>query len=96
MSEEENVGTPDETPEELKTDVDGVNADDVVKQGTERFPVFDVGFGEFHQNMEMGRRRLRFKTGSKAQQYMQGTKYRRAFYVRHTDDKGKKYIRRVK
>lgn len=79
-----------------ETDVDGVRSDDIVKQGKDGFPCFDVDQNEFYQNMQDGRRRLRFKSGSNAQQYMQKTKYNRPFYVRHTDDNGKKYVRKIK
>lgn len=79
-----------------ETDVADVRADDVVKQGKDEFPVFDVTSDEFHQNMQDGRRRLRWKNGSNAQKYMSGTKYNRPFFVRHTDDSGKKYVRKIK
>lgn len=78
------------------TDVPEVRADDQVKNGSDSFPVFDVTSDEFYQNMQDGRRRLRFKNGSNAQKYMQGSKYQRPFYVRHTDDNGKKYVRKIK
>jgi hypothetical protein len=78
------------------TDVPDVRADDIVRQGKDEFPCFDVDKGEFYQNMQDGRRRLRFKSGSNAQQYMSKTKYNRPFYIRHTDDDGKKFVRRIK
>ena len=74
------------------TDVDGVMANGE-REGK---PVFDVDYGEFYQNMEFGRQRLRFKSGSNIQQYMQGTRYKNPFFIRYTDDNGKQYIRRVK
>lgn len=85
-----------ETPVGYETDVADVRADDVVRQGKDEFPCFDVDHGEFYQNMQDGRRRLRFKSGSPAQKYMSGTKYNRPFYVRHTDNDGKKYVRKIK
>ena len=78
------------------TDVPDLKADDVVRQGKDEFPCFDVEKDEFYQNMQDGRRRLRFKSGSKAQQYMQNTRYNRPFYVRTTDENGKKYVRKIK
>lgn len=93
-AKEKATGT--ENKQGFKTDVNGLEADDMVKQGKDEFPVFDVDQKDFYQNMEGGRRRMRFASGSKAQKYMQNTKYKRAFYVRHTDNNGKKYIRRVK
>ena len=92
---EDHSGTA-ETPGGYRTDVENVRSDDVVKQGKDEFPCFDVSQEEFYQNMQDGRRRLRFKSGSAAQQYMQGSKYNRPFYVRHTDEKGKKYVRKIK
>ena len=78
------------------TDVSGVNSDSIIKQGTNEFPCFDVSSHEFHQNMQDGRRRLRFKSGSSAQKYMSGTKYNRPFYISTTDSNGKIFQRRIK
>lgn len=78
------------------TDVEGVFASDVVKHGNLEFPVFDCAEDEFYQNMVMGRKRLRFKSGSPASQYMSKTKYNRAFFIRTTDSKGQTYTRKVK
>jgi len=88
-----------EKSEEMKgyeTDVPGVLADDEVSVGTDKFPVFDVSSSEFHQNMQYGRRRIRFKPDTPVQQYHRNTRYNRPFYIRYTDEKGKKYVRRVK
>ena len=87
---------PVEKPTEFNTDVPDVKAKDVVKQGNLEFPVFDCDKNEFFQNMEHGRKRLRFKSGSDVQKYMQNSKYRNPFYVRYTDDNGKVYTRKVK
>lgn len=78
------------------TDVPDVRSDDIVRQGKDEFPCFDVEQGEFYQNMQDGRRRLRFKSGTGAQQYMSKTKYNRPFFIRHTGDDGKKLVRRIK
>jgi len=78
------------------TDVEGVFANDVVKHGNIEFPVFDCGEDEFYQNMVMGRKRLRFKSGSAASQYMSKTKYNRPFFIRTTDSKGQTFTRKVK
>jgi len=73
------------------------DVEDVMANGErEGKPVFDVEHGEFYQNMEFGRKRLRFKSGSNIQQYMQRTRYNKPFFIRYTDDNGKQYIRRVK
>ena len=88
-------GTEQELPG-YETDVADVRADDMVKQGTDEFPCFNVDSNDFYQNMQDGRRRLRFKKDSGAQKYMAGTKYNRPFYVRTTDDNGKTYVRKIK
>jgi len=75
-------------PDGVKTDVEGVFAQ-AEKQG---MPVFDVSKDEFYQNMNYGRRRLRFKGGTPASQYMRGTKYNRSFWIREPDG----YTRKVK
>lgn len=85
-----------EEPEGFATDVDGVMADGEHPHGNDRFPVFNVSKNEFYQNMNYGRKRLRFKTGSKAQSYMKGTRYNRPFYISYTDSKGKTYSRKIK
>lgn len=74
------------------TDVADVSADGE-RQG---MPVFNVSHGEFYQNMEYGRKRLRFKSGSNIQQYMQSTRYNKPFFIQYKDDTGKEYIRKVK
>jgi hypothetical protein len=84
-----------ETPEGFATDVEGCRADAEVKVGTENYPVFDVDDKEFYQNMKYGRKRLRFGAESKAGTYLRGTRYKRPFFVRHTDPNGKAYIRKI-
>lgn len=82
---------------EFKTDVEGVTADDVVKKGKDEYPVFNIDKSSFFQNMDGGRKRIRMPSGSKAQQYMQKTKYNRDFYVRYKDDSsGKEYVRKIR
>lgn len=76
----------------VKTDVDGIFADFEKKEGNMSFPGFDVNEYEFYQNMKDGRRRLRFRNGSRVQKYMQRTKYpRNPFFIRCQDK-----IRRVR
>ena len=89
------AGTEAEIPG-YETDVPDVRSDDIVRQGKDEFPCFDVSADEFNQNMQDGRRRIRWKNGSSAQKYMTGTKYNRSFFVRHTDDNGKKFVRKIK
>ncbi len=93
--EEETVEVDTEV-ERFTTDVEGVMADDQVSQGTDKFPVFSVDHDSFYQNMKQGRKRLRFKSGTDAQQYMSKTQYKRPFYIQHTDNKGKTYTRKIK
>src|SRR6056297_3366872 len=80
----------------FKTDVDGVVAPESVKRGKDEFPCFNVSNKEFFQNMQGGRKRLRFNNGSDAQKYMQGSKYQRKFYIKYTDDNGKSLLRSIK
>jgi len=83
--------------EKFPTDVEGVDADGYIEQGTNKFPKFNVSQQEFHQNMTDGRRRLRWKSDTPAQKYMAGTKYRIPFYVSYTEEKsGKTYTRKIK
>lgn len=92
----DNMGVDDNAPVGFETDVTDVRSDDVVKVGSDSFPCFDVEQGEFYQNMQDGRRRIRFKSGTGAQKYMSQTKYNRSFYIRHTDTAGKKFVRKIK
>lgn len=78
-----------DVPDGVKTDVEGVFADGE-KNG---LPVFKVSKNEFYQNMRYGRKRLRFKNGTPAQQYMAKTKYSKAFWIQNKDDD---YIRKIK
>ena len=78
----------------IPTDVEGLSADGQYKK--DRLFIFDVPENEFDQNSESGRRRMRFKTGSKAQTYLASTKYTVPFYIRTTRTNGKEYIRKVK
>ncbi len=83
-------------PVGFETDVPDVRSDDFVQQGTEKYPVFKVDRNEFYQNMMHGRKRLRFKQGTGAQEYMSKTQYNRPFFVQYTDTDGKMYNRRIK
>ncbi len=93
---EEKEVQPTEEPTKFETDVKDVFADDVVKQGHNEFPVFKCTKNDFYGNMTDNRKRLRFQSGSSAQQYMQQTKYKNAFYVSYTDSDNKTYRRKVK
>lgn len=75
----------------VKTHIDGVFADALNKR--DNLPVFKVGHDEFYQNMQQGRQRLRFKTGSNTQKFMQGSRYKQAFWIQHDKDG---YMRKVK
>lgn len=86
--EENNDGIP--------TDVKDVFADGIEKNGHNEFPVFKCSKNEFYSNMTDNRKKMRFKSGSTIQQYMQKTRYKRAFFISYTDDNGKTYKRRIK
>jgi hypothetical protein len=70
-------------------DMDGHFADGINK---DQLPIFNVSHDEFYQNMTNGRQRIRFKTGSDAQKFMQNGKYNKPFWIR--DPEG--YVRKVK
>lgn len=70
----------------VDTDVAGVAADGT-KDG---FPVFNVERDEFYQNMQYGRKGLRFKT-EKVAGYMKGQTANRPFFIKHGD-----YMRKIK
>lgn len=78
---------PTEKPQGIKTDVADVMADGE-KNG---LPIFKVSKQEFYQNMNYGRKRLRFKSGTSAQKYMQNTK--NPFWIQNDDDG---YIRKIR
>jgi len=81
------VTTPPEG--KIKTDVSDVFADGEYR-GT---PVFDVDTDEFYNNMKQDRKRLRFKSGSVAGDYMRKTRYNIPFYIRNKKDG---YLRKIK
>ncbi len=59
----------------------------------DKLPVFKVGHGEFYQNMNYGRQRIRFKSGTDVQKFMQGSKYKQSFWIQHDKDG---YMRKIK
>jgi len=93
------VNQPDEPEQDergVPTDVEGVFAQGKMKHGGGEYPVFDTDETDFYGNMADSRKRLRFKSGSPVQQYMQKTKYKIPFFIRHTNDKGQVYTRKIK
>lgn len=81
-----------EPPEgKVETPVKGVFADAINKR--DNLPVFKVGHSEFYQNMNYGRNRIRFKNGSDASKFMQGSRYKQSFWIQHEKDG---YMRKVK
>jgi len=99
------IGKPQNIPEEPKedtdtpdvpTDVEGVFATSIVKQGHNEFPVFKCNKNDFYNNMTDNRKKMRFQSGSVVQQYMQKTKYNKPFFISYTDNDGRTYKRRVK
>jgi len=87
---------PEENNDPIKTDVPDVYADSTVKQGNNEFPVFSCSKDEFYNNMTDNRKKLRFKSGSNIQSYMQKTRYKKPFFISYTDDNNKTYKRRIK
>lgn len=80
---------PTSEPGKIETDVPDVFADGE-KNG---LPVFNVSSDEFYQNMNYGRRRLRFKSGTSVQSYMAKTRYNKPFWIRDTESD---YVRKIK
>ena len=90
-------GTGVEREDGYPTDVEGVTADDVVKYGKEEFPAFNVTPEEFFSNQQADRKRMRFKNGSKAAQYMRKTRNQgRPFYIKTKTRDGKSYTRKIR
>jgi hypothetical protein len=75
----------------VETHVKGCFADGVNKR--DNLPVFTVDHDEFNQNMNYGRQRIRFKNGSGASQFMQGSQYKQSFWIQHKDTK---FMRKIK
>lgn len=76
-------------PGKIDTGVEGVFADGE-RQG---LPVFNVSKEEFYQNMDFGRKRLRFESGTPAQQFMKGSRYNKSFWI-HDSESG--HVRKIK
>jgi len=86
----------EKTDDGYQTDVPDVKAQSSVKRGKDEFPCFDVSQKEFYQNMQGGRRRIRFNRDTPQQKYFQGSKYQRKFFIKYTDDNGKSMVRSIK
>jgi len=74
-----------------KTHIDGCFADAVNKR--DNLPVFKVDHNQFYQNMDYGRQRIRFKSGTDVQKFMAGSKYKQSFWIQHDKDG---YMRKIK
>jgi len=81
---------------EFQTDVPDVKSDSFVQHGKDKFPCFNVSYKSFYQNMNSGRRRIRFEKDTPVSKYFQGSKYQRKFYIKHTDKEGNSLIRSIK
>ena len=80
-----------EPPEgKIDTGIEGVFADAV--NSRDNLPVFKVSHDEFYQNMTQGRQRIRFKSGSAPQKFMQNGRYKQTFWIQHEKDG---YMRKV-
>jgi len=79
------------------TDVEGVTADDVVKNGKEEYPLFKVSSKEFFDNQKSDRKKIRFANNSKVGEYMRKTKNsHRPFYIKTTAPDGHTYTRKIR
>jgi hypothetical protein len=82
--------TPVEPPDgKVTTDVDGCFADAEFRGSL----VFDVTKDEFYNNMKADRKRLRFRSGTPAQEYYSKTRYKTPFFIRNQEDG---YMRKIK
>jgi hypothetical protein len=80
-----------EKPEgKFETEFTGVFADAVNQK--DNLPVFKVSHNEFYQNMNNGRQRIRFKSGSDPQKFMQNGRYNKTFWIQHEKDG---YMRKI-
>lgn len=77
----------DDDDKKFKTDVEDIHADGQ-RNG---LPVFKVSKDEFYSNMKSDRKRLRFKSGTKMQQYMNKTRYKNPFFIEYEG-----YLRKIK
>ena len=75
----------------VETNVADCFADAVNKR--DGLPVFKVDHHEFYQNMNYGRQRIRFKSGSDTSKFMKGSKYNAPFWIQNKDDG---YMRKIK
>jgi len=75
----------------IETHVKGCFADEINKR--DNLPVFKVSHRDFFQNMNYGRKRIRFSNGSDVQKFMQGSKYKQSFWVKHEKDG---YMKKIK
>jgi len=82
----QNANKPADMTAQVDTEVAGIEADGM-KDG---LPVFNVDQDEFYQNMQYGRKRLRFKT-EKLAGYIKGANSNRPFFIKYGD-----YMRKIK
>jgi hypothetical protein len=75
--------------DKFETDVPGIKASAYKQIGTDKYPVFDVDRETFHQNMEHGRKRVRFPEDSDAHKYLKGQTVNKKFYISYTDPTSK-------
>lgn len=75
--------------DKFATEVPGVYADAFKQVGTERVPIFSVDQESFHQNLEHGRKRIRFPEDTAAHNYIKNAKYNKPFYISYTDPNNK-------
>ena len=91
----------EQIPDGIETDIvldtgEKLKSDAAIQIGSEKYPVFNVSKEDFYKNMKAERNRLRFSSGSNAQKYHSGTKYRSPFYIQFSNDDGKVYQRKIR
>lgn len=75
----------------VETNVEDCYADALNKR--DGLPVFKVDHQEFYQNMNYGRQRIRFKSGSNTSKFMKGSHYNAPFWIQNKSDG---YMRKIK
>ena len=87
----QNEPSGDEKNKGIETGVPDCYADDV--NNRDKLPIFKVDHDSFYQNMNYGRKRIRFRSGTSAQKFMQGSRYKQSFWIQHDKDG---YMRKIK
>ena len=79
----------------MNTSVANLEADAYYAKGFDKTPIFNVEKEDFDNNMTSNRQLLRFKEGSKVQQFHSQTR-NNPFFIRYETGDGKQFIRKIK